>query len=320
VRVRTPFASRGRTGGTGQDPAAEPSPPAAPKTPGAPNAPGAPGLPRAAWLALPRRRARRPGQWIGVALLVAFVGLVASSLIRNKAAGYPVIGHYLFSGAILSGVRVTVELSAICLVTGIVLGGCVAAMRRSGSVVLSTIARVYIWVLRSVPPLVQVLFWYNLGALYPHLVFRIPLAGWTVLDTNTDTVIHAFTAALIALSLNEAAYQAEIIRAGIQAPGEGQRETAAALGLSGAQAMALVVLPQSLRVLIPTIANQFIHLVKTTSIVSFIALSDLLFATEIIYNRTDQVTPLLFVAIIWYLAIIGVATVIQVRLERLLRW
>jgi polar amino acid transport system permease protein len=311
VRVRTPFASSGRTDGACPD---------TPTESAAPAGPDAPAVPYRDWLALPRRRASRPGQWTGVAALFVLVGLMLNSLIRDKAARYPVIGHYLLSGSILSGVGVTVELSAICLVTGIVFGGCVAAMRMSGSVVLSSIARAYIWVLRSVPPLVQVLFWYNLGALYPHLVFRIPLAGWTVFDTNTDTVIHAFSAALIALSLNEAAYQAEVIRAGIRAPGAGQREAAAALGLSGVQAMALVVLPQSLRVLIPTIANQFIHLVKTTSIVSFIALSDLLFATEIIYNRTGEITPLLMVAIVWYLAIIGVATLIQAWLERLLRW
>jgi polar amino acid transport system permease protein len=271
------------------------------------------------WIGLVKRPLRDPLQWITAVIVAIPLLALARSLWANPVLELPVIGHYLFDPTVLSGVMVTLSLAVLCLVSGAALGMVIVAMRLSPNPVLSTIARIYVWILRSVPPLVQILFWYNFGALYPRVTLQLPFSGTVLMDVASSDIIGSYSAAFIALTLVQAAYQAEIYRGGLLAAGYGQKDAALALGMSGFQAMRHVIFPQVVPVILPPTGNQFIHLVKSTSIVSFIALGDILYSVEYIYHETGKVIPLLVVAMLWYLAILGFASIGQARLERL-KW
>jgi polar amino acid transport system permease protein len=190
-----------------------------------------------------------------------------------------------------------------------------AVMRLSANPVLQSISWVYVWVFRAVPTLVQLIVWFNLGALYPKLSIGIPF-GPEFITGDANSLISAWTAALLGLGLHEAAYMAEIIRSGIEAVDRGQREAALALGMSRAMVMRRIVLRQAFRIIIPPTGNQVISLLKVTSLVSVIALSDLLYSAQVISARNFLVIPLLIVISIWYLFITSVLMVGQHYLER----
>jgi polar amino acid transport system permease protein len=166
-----------------------------------------------------------------------------------------------------------------------------------------------------VPPLVQLIFWYNLAYLVPKLVIGVPF-GPELLTWPTNDIITPLTAAIIGLSLHEAAYMAEIIRAGILSVDSGQNDAAKAMGFSKWRAFSRVTLPQAMRVIIPPTGSQVIALMKGTSLVSVIAMGDLLHSVQVIYNRTYEVVPMLIVAVIWYLVVVTLLTVLQRRVER----
>ncbi len=159
--------------------------------------------------------------------------------------------------------------------------------------------------------LVQLLFWFNLSALYPEITFGLPGVS---LDANQ--LITPLAAAILGLGLNEAAYMSEIVRAGIQSIDQGQSEAAGALGMSRIQTLTRVVLPQAMRVIIPPTGNEFIGMLKTTSLVSVLAVPELLYSAQIIYSKNLQVIPLLLVASIWYIIITTVFSIGQGYLER----
>lgn len=168
---------------------------------------------------------------------------------------------------------------------------------------------------RGIPPLVQLIFWFNLAYLLPRISIGVPL-GPSLLSWDTNEVITPFTAAVIGLSLVESAYLAEIIRAGVLGVDHGQREAARAMGFTPMQTFFRIVLPQAMRTIIPPSGSQFISVLKGTALVSVIAMSDLLHAVQVIYNRTYQIVPLLLVACIWYLVLVTLLTAGQRRLER----
>jgi polar amino acid transport system permease protein len=170
-------------------------------------------------------------------------------------------------------------------------------------------------VFRGIPPLVQLIFWYNLAFLVPNLSIGIPF-GPTFGSWSANDIITPLTAALIGLTLHEAAYMSEIVRAGILAVDQGQRDAARAMGFTSRQAFFKVVLPQAMRVIIPPTGSQFISLLKGTSLVSVIAMTDLLHSVQVIYNRTYEVVPMLIVACIWYLTVVTILSIGQKRLER----
>jgi len=188
-------------------------------------------------------------------------------------------------------------------------------MRFSPNPLVKWASLTYVWFFRGTPVLVQLLFIFNISALLPRLSLGIPW-GPEFVSGSANSFVTAFVAALLGLGLNEGAYMAEIVRGGILSVDHGQSEAAAALGMRRSLAMRLVVLPQAMRVIIPPTGNEIIGMLKTTSIVSVIALPELLCSTQIIYARTYQVIPLLIVACIWYLIMTSILTVIQVRLER----
>ncbi len=188
-------------------------------------------------------------------------------------------------------------------------------MRLSSNRLLSTLGWLYIWFFRSVPVLVQLIFWYNFGALYSHVTLALPW-GPVLFSAPTNAVITPLTAALAGLGLAQAAYTAEVIRAGILSVAPGQTRAAKALGMGPATIFVRIVFPQAMRVIIPPVGNEVISMVKGTSLVSVIAMADLLYTAQLIYARTYETIPLLIVASLWYLAIVSVLSVAQHALER----
>src|SRR5690606_21068647 len=201
------------------------------------------------------------------------------------------------------------------MVLGSALGTGLAAGQLSDFAPLRWACVVFVGFFRGVPPLVQLIFWYNLAYLVPRLSVGVPF-GPELFSVPTNDIITPLTAAIIGLSLHEAAYMAEIIRAGILSVDQGQRDAAAAMGFSRWHSFTRVVLPQAMRVIIPPTGSQVIALMKGTSLVSVIAMGDLLHSVQVIYNRTYEVVPMLLVAVIWYLVVVTLLTLVQRRVER----
>jgi len=259
---------------------------------------------------------RHWGRWVSAAVLLFLAFALAWSLAHNPNVGWSTIGQYLFKPLTLRGVLVTIEMTIIAMVIGIVGGTLVAVMRLSENPVLRTVAWIYIWLFRGVPLLVQIIFWGFLGALYPSLFVGIPFVGLVFAHGNTSALIGAFTAAILALGLNEVAYAAELVRAGIISVDKGQQEAALSLGMSGGLTMRLVVLPQAMRVVTPPMGNETITMLKMTSLVSVISGRDLLTVVQQVYSQNFKQIPLLIVASIWYLALTTVLTIGQHYLEK----
>src|SRR6266540_5667801 len=238
------------------------------------------------------------------------------SVATNARFEWGVVGQYFTDRAIVTGLVITLELTVIAMVMGIVIGLVLAVMRRSPVPVVSGTAWSYIWFFRGTPVLVQLLFWEFISALYPKLSLGIPFVGVAFFHGNANVLITPFTAACLGLGLNEGAYMAEIVRAGILSVDEGQTEAAQSLGMTRLQTMRLIVLPQAMRVIIPPTGNETISMLKTSSLASVIAVRELLFNAQIIYSRTFQTIPLLLVASVWYLIVTSILTAGQYYVER----
>jgi polar amino acid transport system permease protein len=210
---------------------------------------------------------------------------------------------------------VTLELTAVSMVMGIVLGVLLAVMRLSPNPLVVGASALYIWFFRGVPVLVQLLFWSFIAALYPTVSLGIPF-GPDLVHGDANALITPFVAAILGLGLNQAAYQAEIVRAGILSVEEGQTDAAQALGMTRLQTMRRIVLPQAMRVIIPPTGNEVISMLKTTSLVSVIALSELLYSVQLIYAVNFRQIPLLMVACFWYLVVTTILSVGQYYVER----
>ncbi|OYV40505.1 MAG: ABC transporter permease, partial [Thiomonas sp. 20-64-5] len=231
------------------------------------------------------------------------------SFTTNPRFEWSVVGEYFFSMRVLHGLLLTLELTVISMLIGVALGVLLAVMRLSLNPLVSGASQFYIWLFRGTPVLVQILFWFNITALYP----SIGIGSWSF---DANNLITPFIAAILALGLNEGAYMAEIVRAGILSVDEGQSEAGAALGMSRLQIMRRVVLPQAMRVIVPPTGNETISMLKTTSLVSVIAVSDLLYSVQLIYAVNYRTIPLLLVASIWYLLVTTVLSIGQFYIER----
>lgn len=257
--------------------------------------------------AAPRRHPVRNA----VTVLLSFLILLILYLCAvNPNFGWSVVGQYLFDPSVMHGIGVTLSLTVVSMLLGIVLGLIFAVGKLSKLRFFLGLSDLYLWFFRSTPLLVQLLFWYNLSALFP--VLGIP----GLFAVNTNDVITPLTAAVVGLSLNEGAYMAEIIRAGLMSVDPAQRETAEAFGMSKSQILFRVLLPQAMRAIVPPTGNQVISMIKATAMVSIIAMDDLLYSVQAIYNQNFQIIPLLIVAVLWYLVITSVLTFIQSRIER----
>jgi polar amino acid transport system permease protein len=259
---------------------------------------------------------RHPGRWVAAALILLFGASLIHSVATNKLLEWHVVGDFLFDDRILAGVVLTLELTVTAMALGVLLGVALAVMRLSPNPLVSGASWLYIWGFRATPVLVQLLFWYSIAAVYPRISLGIPFVGLEFVHGNANTVITPYAAALLGLGLNEGAYMAEIVRAGIISVGEGQTAAAQSLGMSRLQIMRRIVLPQAMRVIIPPTGNETISMLKTSSLASVIALMELLLAAETIYAVNYKPIQLLIVASIWYAAMTSVLYVGQYYLER----
>nr|WP_314419492.1 amino acid ABC transporter permease [uncultured Erwinia sp.] len=257
---------------------------------------------------------RHYGRWFSALIVLLLVALMGSSVVSNPRFEWDVVAENLTEASIISGVLMTIKLTVISVLFGFAGGTILALMRLSANPVLAWVSWVYTWFFRAVPMLVQLFLWYNIAALYPKLSLSLPFVGevWTA---TTNEIISPFSAAVIALVMHQSAYAAEIIRAGIQSVNPGQLEAAKALGYRPGQIFRQTVLPQAMRTILPPAGNEVIGQLKTTAVVSVIALQDVLYSAQIIYQRTYEVIPLLLVATGWYLLMTSVLSVGQYYVE-----
>jgi polar amino acid transport system permease protein len=258
---------------------------------------------------------RHYGQWIAAGIVAVLVAALIRSVATNPRFQWDVVGNYLFDSRVLHGLVKTLELTVLAMAIGIVLGVILALMRLSSVWLLSSTSWVYIWFFRGTPLLVQILFLNFIAALYPTIDLGIPF-GPSFIHFNANDVITPFMAGLLALGLNEGAYMSEIVRAGVISVDQGQFDAAKAVGMSQGQTMRRVVLPQAMRVIIPPTGNETISMLKNSSLVFVIGVTELLYSVQLIYAVTYQTIPLLIVASIWYLAATTVLSIGQYYLER----
>ena len=258
---------------------------------------------------------RHWGRWIAAVVVLFFAAALLVSLVKNPHVDWPTIREFLFAPLTLRGLLVTIELTIVSMIIGLSGGVLVALMRMSANPVLTSIGWVFVWFFRGTPLLVQILLFGFLGAMYPTLFLGIPFVGVVFWQGATSTVIGATTAAILALSMNEAAYSSEIVRAGIISVDKGQAEAAESLGLSGGQTMSRVVLPQAMRVIIPPLGNETISMLKMTALVSVISGHDLLTNLQLAYGQNFRIIPLLLVATFWYLFLVTLLSIGQHYLE-----
>ncbi|MEU1182946.1 amino acid ABC transporter permease [Streptomyces sp. NPDC005820] len=259
---------------------------------------------------------RRPGRWIATAVVLVLAAQFAHGLVSNPFYQWDRFGYWFLRPVILDGLLITLEVTAYSAVLGLLGGILLALARLSGSPVLRAVSWTYVWALRSIPLIVVLLFLYNFSALYQTLSLGVPFgpAFFTFDESRlaTDMVI-----AVVGLSLNEAAYAAEVVRGGILSVDQGQHEAAAALGLPKGYQFRRIVFPQALRSIVPNYVNQLIGLVKATSLVFYVSLLDL-FGTAQTMGATypGDIVPLLLVVTVWYLILTSLVSVVQFYVER----
>ena len=213
-----------------------------------------------------------------------------------------VVWDYLFSPIILEGAQRTIVVALAAQVLGVFLGVVSALMRMSKNPLLNVPANFYVWFFRGTPLLIQLLFWY---------------IGVPQLFDNPELTrqLTSFRVAIFALGVNEGAYMTEIVRAGIESVEAGQMDAAKSVGMTYAMSMRRIILPQALRVVIPPTGNEFIAMLKNSSLAYAIGLMELLTASRAIYVRNLKIMELLTVASIWYLGMTTVFNVMQAELE-----
>ncbi|MEU6413583.1 amino acid ABC transporter permease [Microbispora sp. NPDC046933] len=264
---------------------------------------------------LPTVRRRQPGRWVAAAALCVLLAMLINTIFTNERFQWDVVFHWFTSDRIFAGLGRTIQLTVISMAIGIVLGLALAVMRLSRNALISGAAWAYIWLFRGTPVFVQLLFWGFISALYPRLSLGVPF-GPEFASFSANDLISPFTAAILGLGLNEAAYMAEIVRAGILSVDRGQAEAAQALGMTRGLALRRIVLPQAMRVIVPPTGNQAIGMLKTTSLVAVLAYPELLYSAQLIYSANYQTIPLLITASLWYLLITSVLSIGQFFVER----
>jgi polar amino acid transport system permease protein len=262
---------------------------------------------------------RRPGRWLAAIVVLVIAASVIRFAITDSAIQWHTVGQYLFNSEILKGAVATLYLAVLAMLMGVILGVILAIMRLSPNPILKSASWLYIYFFRGTPLLVQMVFWFNVAALFPapnHLIdIGVPF-GPALVHPDANKLITVFVAALLALGTNEGAYMAEIVRAGIISVPEGQSEAAASLGMSRLQIMRRIVLPQAMRVILPPTGNEFISMLKNTSLAAVISFGELYYQAQSIYSANYDTIQLLIVISIWYLAMTSIAYVGQYFLER----
>lgn len=258
---------------------------------------------------------RHPWRWVSGVVVLVLTAEVVYTIVTAPNLDWTVVGQYFTGRLVLQGIVVTLELTLLAMVIGVGLGIILAVMRLSPNPVVSWVSWLYIWFFRGTPVLVQIFFWYNLNIVLPHIGVGIPFTALHV-QASTNTLISPFMAAVLGLGLNEAAYMAEIVRAGMISVEHGQTEAAQALGMNRLLVMRRIVLPQAMRVIVPPTGNETISMLKTSSLAFVATVPELFTRTEQISSANFAVVELAIVASIWYLAMTSILTVGQYYVER----
>jgi polar amino acid transport system permease protein len=251
---------------------------------------------------------RHIGRWISGAVVLVLLALLARAFARGQI-DWPVVGQFFAVPVLLKGLGNTLLITFLSILLGLALGVIFAIMRLSKNPVTNGVASLYIWFFRGTPVYLQLLLWFNLALVFP----TINLGFW---HARMVDVMTPFLASLLGLSINEGAYMTEIVRGGILSVDRGQLDAAASIGMTRLMSMRRIVLPQAMRVIIPSVGNEFIGLLKTSSMASAIAFTELLHRAQIIYFVNAKVMELLIVAACWYLIIVTLFTALQAQLER----
>ncbi len=259
---------------------------------------------------------QHPSRYIGIGFSILIIVIVAESIFSNKNWGWPVFRQWFFDPAILHGLMMTLKLTLWSIVFSLILGTIVAMMRLSSSWLIRSVAWVYIWLFRSLPLLLVLIILYNFSYLYEYISLGVPFTDKVFAQFKTINALDQFSTALVGLVIVQSAYTAEVIRGGILSVDHGQFEAAAALGLSWWRRTTRIILPQSIRSIIPAIVNECVGLSKGTSIVYVLAMPELFYTVQMIYNRNQEVIPLLMVAAVWYIIVTSVFSIIQWYIEK----
>ena len=257
---------------------------------------------------LPVARRLHWGRWLSAAAIVLVLALLGRAFYLGQIE-WAYVGRFLTVPVILDGIRNTVVMAVLAMALGIVLGVVIAVMRLSPNPVLAGVAAGYTWLFRGTPLILQLLLWFNLALVFPTLGIPGVWSGRAV------DVMTPFLAALLGLGINQGAYTSEVMRAGMLSVDAGQYE-AAAIGMGRLRALRRIILPQAMRVVIPPLGNEFISMIKATSLASVIQYAEVLHNAENIYYANSRVIELLIVAGLWYLAVVSVLTPLQMLLER----
>ena len=262
---------------------------------------------------------RHPWRWVAAVVIVVLLALFLYGAATNDAYRWHVFAEYMFNERVLKvGLVNTLQLTVYSMVLAIALGVLLAVMRLSPNPVFKSVAWVYLWIFRGTPVYVQLVFWGLIPVIYQSMQIGVPFTGPTFVQFSVQTLSIPFLLATIGLALNESAYMAEIIRAGISSVSEGQLEASTALGMSWGLAMRRTVLPQAMRVIIPPTGNEVISMLKTTSLVTGVPFTLDLYGitSREIAARIYEPVPLLLVAATWYLVVTSILMVGQYYLER----
>ncbi|MET0456200.1 MAG: amino acid ABC transporter permease [Mycobacterium sp.] len=260
-------------------------------------------------------RTWHPWRWVISVVTLVFVAQFVHGLATNAGWDWATFAQYFTAKSVMAALWLTIQLTFWGTLIGFALGIGLAAARLSKNPVLQVISWFYVWAFRSIPLIVQLLFWFNIAYLYKTLTVGIPF-GPAFFAFDVNDVISGPMAAIIGLALHQAAYSAEIVRAGIISVDQGQLEAAAALGIPKRREFFKIVLPQAMRGILPNAANEVISLFKGTSIVSVMAIAELFYQVQVIYGRSGRVVPLLMVATVWYIILTSLLSIVQFYVER----
>lgn len=259
---------------------------------------------------------RHPWRWVSGVIIFAFVAWLAFLLYSAKSVDHAVIAKYLFDPKILQGGLMTLVITAISMLIATALAIALAVMKLSPNPLLKLVSSGFIGFFRGTPLLLQIVFWGYLGIIFPTLSFGIPFTDIVFVEGQTSKLVPSLLAGIIALSLNEAAYAAEIVRAGLLSVDKGQTEAAKSLGMSGGYTLRRIILPQAMRVIIPPMGNETISMLKSTSMLQVIAVTELYTRATLISSQNLAQIELLVVAAFWYLVMTTVLSIPQHFLEK----
>ncbi|MBP1326859.1 polar amino acid transport system permease protein [Leucobacter exalbidus] len=259
---------------------------------------------------------RRPWRWISAIVVLALVVSFVAAIATNPNLDFDTVGEFVFDPRIIEGVWLTLVITVVSMVVSTLLSIVIAAMRLATNPVLTTVAWFYVWAFRGTPVLVQIVLWGYLGLLFDKITLGVPLTDVVFWQMDTNSLVTPFVAGLLALTLNQAAYSSEIVRAGMMSVDEGQREAAYSLGMAPLYTFRRVLLPQAMRVIIPPMGNELISMLKNTSLLSVIAVMELYTQASVISSSNLKQVELLIVVSLWYLFMTSVLSVPQYYLER----